>query len=167
MSESLINLTGKYKTLLDLSSSADPEESQLFNDTLEALRGEIEHKADGIAIVRMNMVSRYEMVGKEINRLKEMEDALLSHIKRLDNYTKTCMEEMGVTEIKSDLHKIKIVKNGGLQPLNIDEANVPEEYTKTEIKISPDKDKIRAALNNGEKLDFAELLTRGTHLKID
>jgi hypothetical protein len=32
---------------------------------------------------------------------------------------------------------------------------------------SPDKDKIRAALESGEVLPFASLGERGTHLKID
>lgn len=166
MSESLINLVGEFKTLLDLSASADPEDEQIFADTLEAIKGEIESKTDGIAIVRMNMVARSEMVAKEINRLRAVEDAINNHIKRLDNYTKMCMEDLGVKEIKSDLHKIKIVGNGGLQPLIIpDEGKVPESYLK--VTYSPDKDKIRAALKEGKELEFAFLGERGTRLKID
>lgn len=37
MSESLINLVGDFKTLLDSSASTDPEDEQIFTDTLEAI----------------------------------------------------------------------------------------------------------------------------------
>lgn len=115
----------------------------------------------------MNMVARSEMVAKEINRLRAIEDAINNHIKRLDNYTKMCMEELGVKEIKTDLHRFKIVGNGGKQPMDIDEGCVPEEYIKKVVVESPDKEKIRAALESGEVLPFASLGERGTHLKID
>jgi hypothetical protein len=65
------------------------------------------------------------------------------------------------------MHRIKVVKNGGKLPLSIDEGCVPEEYIKKVVVESPDKEKIRAALESGEVLPFASLGERGTHLKID
>jgi hypothetical protein len=77
------------------------------------------------------------------------------------------MENAGLKEVTTDMHRIKVVKNGGKLPLSIDDGCVPDEYIKKVVVESPDKEKIRAALESGEVLPFASLGERGTHLKID
>jgi hypothetical protein len=129
--------------------------------------GEIEVKADGYAVVLAEIEGRINIVNKEIGRLEAIESALSNTRRRMIDRLKNAMEDIGKKEIKTDLHKFKIVNNGGKLPITIQEDCVPEEYTKTEVKITPDKDKIRAALESGEMLPFASLGERGTHLKID
>lgn len=163
----LYELTNDYKTLLDLAGSMDADELETFNDTLEAVLGEIEVKADGYAVVLAEIEGRINTVNREIGRLEAIESALSNTRRRMIDRLKTAMEDIGKKEIKTDLHRFKIVGNGGKQPLDIDEGCVPEEYTKTEVKQVPDKDKIRKALESGECLTFAHLDDRGTHLKID
>jgi uncharacterized small protein (DUF1192 family) len=163
----LYDLTQDYRNLLDLAGSMDEDEIQAFNDTLEAVLGEIEVKADGYAVVMAEIEGRINIVSKEIGRLEAIESALSNTRRRMIDRLKTAMEEIGKKEIKTDLHKFKIVKNGGKLPMTVQEDCVPEEYTKTEVKITPDKEKIRAALESGEVLPFASLGERGTHLKID
>ena len=169
MSESLFTQTSEAVQLINLAKFAEtPEEEELFRDTLEAVLGSIDKKADDYCYVLSEIEGNADTVAKEINRLKVIEDRLLATRDRMKKALKDSMEATGRKEIQTDLHKIKIVNNGGLAPLVIpDETAVPGEYNKTEVKISPDKDKIRAALKNGEKLDFASLGERGTRLKID
>ncbi len=161
----LYELVGNCKTLLDLAGSSDPEEQEIFKDTLEAVMGEIEVKADGYAAVMTEIEGRANIVANEINRLKAIEDALTATHKRMKDRLKSAMEEIGKKEIKTDLHRFKIVGNGGKQPMIVDEACVPESYKRVELVT--DKDKIRKALEAGECLTFAHLEERGTHLKID
>jgi uncharacterized small protein (DUF1192 family) len=163
----LYDLTQDYRNLLDLAGSMDEDEIQAFNDTLEAVLGEIEVKADGYAVVLAEIEGRINIINKEIGRLEAIESALSNTRRRMIDRLKTAMEDIGKKEIKTDLHKFKIVNNGGKLPITVQEDCVPEEYTKTEVKIIPDKDKIRAALESGEVLPFASLGERGTHLKID
>lgn len=167
MNPTLYELTGNYKTLLDLAGSMDADELETFNDTLEAVLGEIEVKADGYAVVLAEIEGRINTVNREIGRLEAIESALSNTRRRMIDRLKTAMEDIGKKEIKTDLHRFKIVGNGGKQPLDINEGCVPEEYLKTEVKQVPDKDKIRKALESGECLTFAHLEDRGTHLKID
>lgn len=162
--ETLYSLTQDYKNLLDLAGSADPEEIETFNDTLEAVLGEIEVKADGYAVVLSEIEGRADIVAKEINRLKAIEDRLVATHKRMKDRLKSAMEELHTNEIKTDLHRFKIVKNGGKLPLVID-GGVPESYKR--VELVDDKEKIRKALESGECLTFAHLEDRGTHLKID
>lgn len=163
----LYELTNDYKSLLDLAGSMDTDEIETFNDTLEAVLGEIEVKADGYAVVLAEIEGRINTVNREIGRLEAIESALSNTRRRMIDRLKTAMEDIGKKEIKTDLHRFKIVGNGGKQPLDINESCVPEEYLKTEVKQVPDKDKIRKALESGECLTFAHLEDRGTHLKID
>ena len=63
---------------------------------------------------------------------------------------------------------VSVVKNGGVSPLEIkpgtDPAALPGEYVRTVLSI--DKEAVRKALEAGEVLDFAELLPRGTSLRV-
>jgi hypothetical protein len=161
----MYSLTQDYKELLNLAGSADPEEIEIFNDTLEAVLGQIEVKADGYAAVMTEIKGRANTVSAEINRLKAIEDRLNFTIKRMEDRLKAAMEEIGTKDIKTDLHRFRIVGNGGKQKMIIDERCVPDGY-KEEIKV-PNKEKIRKALESGELLSFAYLEDRGTHLKID
>ena len=164
MKETLYSLTQDYKDLLDLAGSAEPDEMEVFNDTLEAVLGQIEVKADGYAAVMSEIEGRADIVAKEINRLKAIEDRLVATHKRMKDRLKSAMEELHTNEIKTDLHRFKIVKNGGKLPLIID-GGVPDSYKR--VEYVDDKEKIRKALESGECLTFAHLEDRGTHLKID
>lgn len=163
----LYELTNDYKSLLDLAGSMDADEIETFNNTLEGILGEIEVKADGYAVVLSEIEGRINIINKEIGRLEAIESALSNTRRRMIDRLKTAMEDIGKKEIKTDLHRFKIVGNGGKQPLDINESCVPEEYIKKVVVESPDKDKIRTALESGEVLPFASLGERGTHLKID
>ena len=167
MSESLFTQTSEAVQLINLAKFAEtPEEEELFRDTLEAVLGSIDKKADDYCYVLSEIEGNADTVAKEINRLKVIEDRLLATRDRMKKALKDSMEATGRKEIQTDLHKIKIVNNGGLQPLIIpNEGDVPDSYRK--IITQPDKDKIRAALKEGKELGFASLGERGTRLKID
>jgi hypothetical protein len=164
--DTLFNLTDQAKTLIDLASSADPAEMQVFNDTLEAVLGEIEVKADAYANELTILDGREETVQKEIERLTAMKDNIENAKKRMKSALLETMDTLSINEIKTDLHRFKCVNNGGLQPLKITSI-VPDEYTRQEITVKPDMDKIRKALADGQELSFAHLEGSGKHLKID
>lgn len=166
MSESIFSLTAEAQRLLELASSAEPDEEQMFQDTLEGLLGAIDKKADDYCYVMSSIKGRSDVVAREINRLKAIEDRLTNTYKRMESALKDSMTALNRKTIETDLHTIKVVKNGGKAPLIMD-GDVPEWYLKTEVKQSPDNEKIRKALENGELLTFAHLGDRGTHLKID
>ena len=166
MRESLFKLTGEAQHLLELASSAEPDEEQMFQDTLEGLLAVIDKKADDYCYVMDSIKGRADIVAKEINRLRVIEDKLTNAYTRMENALKGSMTALNRPSIETDLHTIKVVKNGGKAPLILD-GDVPEQYMKTEIKQSPNKDKIRQALESGEILTFAHLAERGTRLRID
>lgn len=160
---SLFELTAEYQALLDLGDSIDPKDQQTFLDTLESMDYEVGLKADSYAAVRTMLKGRRDVVKGEIARLQAVLKTLDSNIGRMEDSLQTAMVQMGKKEIKTDLHRFRIVNNGGVLPIVID-GDVPDSYTK--VILEPDMAKIRAALDAGEQLPFAHLGERGTHLRI-
>ena len=159
-----------YPEIYDKDPEDVKEEKQqtieAFNDTLHMLLEAIDDKADGYCALITRFEGRAKTIEAEISRLMALKKAMDNAKKRMKEAMIFCMNEQGRKEIVTDLHTIKVVNNGGVQPLDVKEDKVPKEYMKTIIEEKPDNDKIREALNNGEHLDFAELKPRGQRLSI-
>lgn len=163
--QTLYELTGDYMDLLELAGSDDPDDEQAFADTLEAILGAIDVKADGYATVMAEINGRVDIIKAEIDRLAAMKRTLENRTARMKDALLQTMKVTGRDVIKTDLHTIKITKNGGKLPLIFEEgASVPEKW----CKLEPDTAMIRTALETGntEVLEFAHLGERGEHLSI-
>lgn len=161
----LYELSGDYAELLDMATDPDTD-LEAINDTLEGVKLEIAEKVDGYAAVYKRIKSRIEAAKEEIEYLKRVKKSCETMLERMESYAETSLKAAGVNKFNSDLHEIKVCKNGGALPLQIDEAEVPEEYLKTEIVQKPDKDKIAKELKLGIELPFARYGERGTYVKI-
>ena len=133
----LFEIADEFKELYELG--ADPDvDSEVWEDTLEALTGEI------------------SKMFADKQKVREY------HIKQMKEALKLAMEKIGTDEIDAGIFKIKLQANGGLQPLVID-GDVPQNMQK--ITISPDNDKIRQFLKNNS-CEWAHLEERGKHIVI-
>lgn len=161
--ETLMNLTDDYQALMEYADSVDPDDEQVFLDTVEQLVAAIDFKADQYATVIDEIGGRIATVHKQIERLQKLEDALENNKKRMKEALITAMDKTGRTKIHTDLYTFSIQKNGGVLPLVID-GEVPDSFKK--VVLENDNKKIRDALNNGEVLPFAHLGERGRLLSI-
>ena len=157
----LYDITGEYLQLLEYADSSEDE--QLFLDTLESITGELEVKADSYGIVIDEINTRVEQFKKEIQRLSDRNAAMEKAVKNMKERLKNAMELMDVKEVKTEHYTFKIQNNGGKAPINYTKE-VPMSYKR--VVYENDTDRIRLDLESGKKLDFAELLERGTHLRI-
>ena len=146
----------------------DPEmDSQAINDTMEAIEGEIEWKADGYAKVIRNMLGSLTAVMAEQERLQAKKNLLESGIKRLKDNLKEVMIMTGKTKFKTDLFSFGIQKNGGKAPVILDvkdTSELPDELVR--IKEEPDMDAIRALIEKEGSCKYAHLGERGESLRI-
>lgn len=161
----LYNLSGDYAALLDLATDPDTD-PEAISDTLEGLQLEIADKVDGYAGVYAELEARIKAIDEQLKRFTDMKKACENAKDRMKSYAKAALEKAGAAKFSSDLHEIKVCKNGGALPLQIDETEVPEEYLKTEIVQKPDKDKISKELKLGIELPFARYGERGSYVKI-
>ena len=152
----LYELTSNYETVLNMIYVEDVDE-QMILDTLESIEGEIEDKADNYAKIIKELESKQNARKEEAKRLTESAKVFENRVNTLKRNLFNSMKATGKTKFATDLFSFNIAKNGGKQTLTID-GEVPQEYTKTVIEN--DTDKIRVALEAGEKLPFAHLEPR-------
>lgn len=158
----LYELTAQFQYLLEMAS--DPEiDWDIFEDTLEALEGDIESKADGYAKVIEQLDSEKAAIDYEIKRLTAQKTVRQNSIDRMKAALKTSMEVTGKTKFKTDLFSFGIRKNPASVVIT-DESRVAHDYL---IPQPPkiDKKAIKEALNEGFEFDWAHL-EQGTSLSI-
>ena len=162
----MYELTEDLQALLDFGFT--PEDEEVFNDTLCGIMGGIGSKSDGYVAVIDHFNADINMIKAEEERLAARRKVIENRVARMKEALKSVLEVMesggGQAELKTALHTIKLAGNGGKQPIDINKDAVPDNYKRVELVI--DTEKIRAALEAGEKLDFAELLPRGRHVSI-
>lgn len=161
--EGLYPLTAECLALMEYADSIDPEDEQVFTDTLEGLFGTIDMKMDDYAVVMDQMKGREDLIDLEIKRLTERKEAIKNNRTRMKERLQESMKATGRRRVTTDLHTFSIQKNGGKLPLIID-GEVPDNYQK--IIYEPDNELIRKALDEGKELDFAHYGERGEHLRI-
>lgn len=161
----LYQLTNEYMMLLSLAEDPDVD-PQTLQDTMEAIGGEIEDKADGYARVMKALEADVTGLEAEIARLTDRKNAVAGNIDRLKKSLEGAMRASGKTKFKTQLFSFGIQKNGGLAPLILDRTDYekfPEEFRK--VKYEPDNQKIREYLKD-HKLEWARLGERGESLRI-
>lgn len=158
----LYELKGNWKQLADMLYEENVDE-QCVLDTLEAIEGEIEDKADNYAMIIKNLIASAEAKKGEAKRMTEKANAEENRAKMLKQRLYEVMKETGKVKFKTELFSFGIQKNGGLAPLWIDEdiTKIPDEYLKKE----PDSTKIRELLKIQE-VKWAKLEERGESLRI-
>jgi len=162
----LYELTGQFLQLQEMLE--DPEvDAQVIIDTMEALDGEIEIKADNYAKLIRNLEGSLVAVTNEQERLAARKNLLNSGIKRLKDDLKESMVATGKTKFKTDLFSFGIQKNGGKAPVILDvkdTSELPDELVR--IKEEPDMDAIRKLIEDHGSCKYAHLGERGESLRI-
>lgn len=164
--ETLRELTNDMYALLEYADSTDPDDQQVFQDTLDGLIAVIEKKADSYCTVMDQIKANIALHDMEIQRLTDRKRAMARNIQRMQDALLAAMVAMDEKKIRTDHYTITRCKDGGKQPMSVDEENVPDEFKVEQITYKTDKDKIRAALEAGEELPFAQLRERGEHIMV-
>ena len=157
----LFEIVDDMKELYELATDPDMD-SQIFEDTLEAIKGSLEVKAKGY----VNVIKQLEMEQKQAEEVSKMfaEKAAVrkNNAKRMKDMLKFALESTNQKEMAAGDFTIKLQNNGGLQPLKIT-GNVPESMTK--VIVEPDNDRIREFLKENT-CEWAHLEERGKHVVI-
>ena len=158
----LYKLTQEYMQLLAMLEDPDVD-PEVLQDTMEAVGGEIEDKAEAYAIIIGELTAKKEQIIKEVKRLDDWVDSMDENMNRMKDRLMTSMVEIGKKKIETEHFRISVAGNGGKKPLKLT-GEVPQEYMYMKPEI--DTKKIRADLEDGLALDFAHLEERGQHLNI-
>ena len=161
----LYELTEEYAVLQEMCY--DPEvDEQTLRDTMEAVWGEIEDKADGYAKIVMGMKLDIEILKEEEARLNARRKHLEERSRWLKDNLEANMRALGKWKFKTAMFSFNIQKNGGLEPLVIDGNidDIPGRFLIPQPPV-PDNEKIRRLLAE-KQVEWAHLEPRGDSLRI-
>jgi len=153
------------KEMMDKADAGDASASMAFEDTMESLNLMIEDKADVVAEISDEILNDIKTAKAHIEYYQDIKRSCENKQRYFYDRIMYAMDQSGISKISTEhQRKIYISSNGGLQPLEISEDELDEEYFKC-IKV-PDKEKIRKALEEGREIKGAKLLPRDRHLVI-
>lgn len=161
---SLFNIVGEFQQLYDLATSEEEQAEQVFVDTLDSLKGELATKVDGYAAVMTRLDMEEKKADELVKKYTAIRNARKNARKRMNEAVLYACDALNVDKLTGDDVTLKVKKNGGMQPLIIDEPdNVPDNLTK--VTVEPDNGLIREYLKDHE-CKFAHLEERGRHVEI-
>lgn len=164
MSNTLFDIVGEFQQLYDMAVSEEEQSEQVFIDTLDSLKGELETKSCGYVAVLNKLEMEQKKADEIVKTYQAVSRSRKNSIKRMKDTLMYAMDGLGKTEIPAGDFTIKIKNNGGVQPMVIDLPDqVPDNMTK--ITVEPDGDKIRAFLKENE-CEWAHLEERGRHIEV-
>lgn len=161
----LYEVTSDYLRIMAMME--DPElDPQTLADTMEAVEGELEVKADGYAKVIRNMESDISAIKAELTRLSDRKKTIEKNIQTLKLALQKAMEITGKTKFKTELFSFGVRNNA--PAVVIDEQyieNIPTEYLRIK-EPEIDKTKLKEALKAGVDLEGIAHLEKSSSLVI-
>ena len=160
----LFDLTGDWLRLYDMADDPDVE-PDVLRDTMEAIEGEIEAKADGYAAVMAKLTGDMEAIMEQEKRLSARRKAIEGNIKRMKDALEETMLITGKTKFKTALWSFNIQNNPASLVIDTDDIDaIPSMYVK--VTKSLDKSAIKEAIKEGKNFDGIAHLVQTQSLRI-
>jgi phage host-nuclease inhibitor protein Gam len=158
MSAPLYALSGQYLAVQERAEAGED-----VADLLEALHGDIEHKAAALVRLARDLELDSDKVAEEQRRLAARKKAIDNNVERLREYLRTNMLATGIHRVKAATFSIAL-SDGPERVDVVDETLVPEAFVRTKREV--DKAKVLAAYKAHGELVAGTSITRGTRLVI-
>ena len=166
---SIYEITSAYLQISDMME--DPEmDPQLLADTMEAIDGELEVKAENYGKVLKNLEGDIAVLKAEEDRLKAKRQTIENNIRRMKAALQGAMEVTGKTKFKTDLFSFGIQQNAPSVVIDTEDIEtLPPEFIK--VKKEVDKVALKEVLLRGseeerEKLNGYAHIERSNSLRI-
>lgn len=169
--KTLFNITSDLQALDDLLFEVGGDiNEETVAAVLDAwfieLEGDLVAKVEGYCCFIKELELRAANRKREAERMRKLAKSDENTVKGLKTRMQQALDFLGRTRVDTDMFRVTVAKNGGKQPMTLDETIVPEEFRTTVITQVPNKELIRHRLESGESLSFATLHERGRSLRI-
>lgn len=163
----LYELNEKYGELLDAIEREEiPKEC--VQDMLDMMEGELVDKIDDIVSYIKQLNYEQDMIKQEINALQKRTKAKEKLIDNLNKYVLNSFKINGLDKVETSRNIIRVTKTPPKVVIK-DEVKAMEYLENIEgavrVKKEINKTFIKEMIKNGDKLDFAEMVT-GESLRI-
>ena len=159
----LFEITDEFERLYQMAIDEELSD-EAFDGTFEMIMADLEVKAGGYSSVIKQIemeADKAEELEKEFKRKNEVRQR---RAKAMKESVKHAMEVANVKELNAGKFTIKIKKNGGLEPLVIDQPEAVPDNMKI-IKVENDTKLLREHLKDHQE-PWAHLEERGSHIEI-
>ena len=158
----MYELTADYMTVLNMATDGETPPDAIA-DTLEAIGGEIEIKAENSAVIMQELTAESEKLKNEIDRLTARKKSLETNVAAIKERIFDAMKTTGKEKFKTTLFSFSIDKNPA--KLVIDDAEkIPRKYLIPQ-PAKVDNAKLKEDLKAGKVCTYAHL-EQGESLKI-
>ena len=158
----LYEITGELLALLEMAESPDTDPDAL-RDTMEAVTGELEEKAEGYGCVIRQLEYDAAALATEIKRLTNRKRAIEENVQAMKTRLQDAMTATGKTKLKTNLFSFTVRKNAPALSVT-DEDKIPERYWVLPEPVL-DKTALKDDLKAGKEIPGATL-TQGESLQI-
>lgn len=149
-----------YECTADVRAALDAyfDDETERNDTIEAVIGQFENKAQSVAAYCLNMAAQGDLLEAHIKAMQAKLKTIRKREGSLKQYIADNMKAAGIHSIQADngSFSAKLVKN----PPRVDiwdEAQIPADFMRTKTTTEPDKTAIKAAIQAGRDIPGAKL----------
>ena len=158
----LYDLKNELLTLLEMAE--DPEvDEEVLRDTMEAVTGELEEKAEGYGCIIKQMEHDAAALAAEIKRLQARKKTVEDNKDKLKARLQDAMVATGQKKIKTNLFSFSIGKNPPALSVTSEEE-IPEKYWTVPEPVL-DREAVKRDLKAGMAVPGAEL-TQSESLRI-
>ena len=158
----MYELTADYMTVLNMATDGETPPDAIA-DTLEAIGGEIEIKAENSAVIMQELTAEAEKLKNEIDRLTARKKSLETNVAAIKERIFDAMKTTGKEKFKTTLFSFSIGKNPAKLVID-DSEKIPRKYLIPQpAKI--DNAKLKEDLKAGKVCSYTHL-EQGESLKI-
>lgn len=158
----LYELRTELMTLLEMAEDPEVDEETL-RDTMEAVTGELEEKAEGYGCIIKQMEHDAAAIAAEIKRLQSRKKTVEDNKDKLKARLQEAMVATGQKKIKTNLFSFSIGKNAPALSVT-NEDTIPEQYWTIPEPVL-DKESLKRDLKAGMTIPGATL-TQSESLRI-
>lgn len=158
-----MNLYEIGQTYIDLVNAIENGEipSEAITDTLDGVKGEFEEKIDNIACVIKSINAEIFAIKQEEENLKDRCSSKEKTVEHLKRYISETMQTVGLKKLETSKNVLSFRKSKQLTIYDEEKfINEYPQFVKVEEKKSIPKKDVTKAIENGEILDFCELVEK-------
>lgn len=141
----LYKLTGQMAELEAMVDNDDEGLKLALQDTMAAIQGEFDIKAESIVMLRRNIEGDIAAIDKEVERLNELKRIKKNSVGQLTDYLRRNMEAADIKSIKRPLFTITLALAPEKVIIN-SKDEIPDDLMSVSTSIEPDKKAIAAQL---------------------
>lgn len=149
----LFEMTQQAKALYAMLQTEEIDE-QTFADTLEAIGAE--DKIEGYCQVIKQLQADEEMFAQEAKRIAARKQTISNSIERMKSALKEFLLSTGQNKAKAGTFSVNISSRESVNVFDV--SRIPPIYIN--LQPQPDKRAIKEAIENGEKIDGAEIVSK-------